>query len=313
MEFLMLFGKPDCVVVYAGAAPGTHIPFLAELFPDLSFHLYDPAPFKIEPTKKIQIFQQFFTEEICKEFVTTGQLVLFISDIRTADPSIMQEDEVERCINRDMEMQQAWVKSLNPIASMLKFRLPWKDGNTDYLKGDIYLPIWGPQTTTETRLIVTDNTISHTYDNTEYGEQMFHFNTHTRVQYYNHQIELEGVDHCYDCAAEILLLQNYLTLRGKTENIPMEICNMIRGISQRISGSGRTLDSQIKVKTRKNWFHARVYDIENQEVINYEKNQDYTSDRFDEEDENDWQIQDNEQPRKRKLNKKQVKNKKKKV
>src|SRR5690349_13399064 len=33
------------VVVYAGAAPGTHIPLLAEKLPTIQWHLYDPAPF----------------------------------------------------------------------------------------------------------------------------------------------------------------------------------------------------------------------------------------------------------------------------
>jgi hypothetical protein len=33
-------------LVYAGAAPGTHIPALAALFPGVHFVLVDPAPFK---------------------------------------------------------------------------------------------------------------------------------------------------------------------------------------------------------------------------------------------------------------------------
>lgn len=32
--------------VYAGAAPGTHVPILASLFPHVRFMLFDPAPFK---------------------------------------------------------------------------------------------------------------------------------------------------------------------------------------------------------------------------------------------------------------------------
>jgi hypothetical protein len=37
----------DSIVVYAGAAPGTHIAFLAEMFPRLSFVLVDPSEFKV--------------------------------------------------------------------------------------------------------------------------------------------------------------------------------------------------------------------------------------------------------------------------
>ena len=42
--------------VYAGAAPGIQTPFLSELFPNVTFHLYDPAPFKIQETDRIKIF-----------------------------------------------------------------------------------------------------------------------------------------------------------------------------------------------------------------------------------------------------------------
>jgi hypothetical protein len=41
---------------------------------------------------------------------------------------------------------------------MLKFRLPYPPPNaqTEYLDGDLYLPVWGGRTTTESRLINTD-------------------------------------------------------------------------------------------------------------------------------------------------------------
>jgi hypothetical protein len=41
---------------------------------------------------------------------------------------------------------------------MLKFRLPYTppDAATEYLDGQLFLPVWGGRTTTETRLIVTD-------------------------------------------------------------------------------------------------------------------------------------------------------------
>lgn len=43
-------------MLYAGAAPGNHIHFLAEqLFPELKFILVDPAPFACRQTKQITI------------------------------------------------------------------------------------------------------------------------------------------------------------------------------------------------------------------------------------------------------------------
>ena len=39
---------------------------------------------------------------------------------------------------------------------------------------------------------------------------MFYFNTHSRVTYYPHfQSAENGYDHCYDCRAEIFVLQKY--------------------------------------------------------------------------------------------------------
>lgn len=91
--------------------------------------------------------------------------------------------EVEEAVKYDQELQKNWVLKLNPKASMLKFRLPWEGGSTNYLKGDIYLPIWGRETTTETRLISVSPFEIVPYDNKKYEEQCFHFNRVTRVQW----------------------------------------------------------------------------------------------------------------------------------
>ena len=32
---------------------------------------------------------------------------------------------------------------MNPFKAMLKFRFPYTAGKTEYLDGDIYLPVWG--------------------------------------------------------------------------------------------------------------------------------------------------------------------------
>ena len=47
IEFLTLYGHLAKTVVYAGAAPGTHINYLSkELFPEHKWVLVDPAPFR---------------------------------------------------------------------------------------------------------------------------------------------------------------------------------------------------------------------------------------------------------------------------
>ena len=47
IQFITLYWDnldvPIPILVYAGAAPGLHIPFLSQMFPEAEFHLYDPA------------------------------------------------------------------------------------------------------------------------------------------------------------------------------------------------------------------------------------------------------------------------------
>lgn len=152
---------------------------------------------------------------------------------------------------------------------MLKFRLPWKDGITKYLKGKIYLPVWGRQTTTETRLVIDKNIDFLNYDNKKYEEQMFYFNTVTRVQYYEHNLAgIDEYDHCYDCAAENYILTNYLLKSKKNideKNIIKEIRYLSKKITKLISYS-RTITTNIDVNTRNTWFIPRLYDIENKKI-----------------------------------------------
>lgn len=106
-----------------------------------------------------------------------------------------------------MNLQKDWVVALQPKASMLKFRLPWEKGihdlhvcvlsfshagTTQYLKGEIFLPIWGRETTTETRLISTEFDLV-SYDNSKYEEQCFYFNRIHRVMYFLHSVDTGSV------------------------------------------------------------------------------------------------------------------------
>lgn len=92
-------------------------------------------------------------------------LVLFPhhSDIRSAESQTMSEEETEEHILDDMSSQMRWIDIMKPQMSMLKFRLSWKPGKTRYLAGDIYLPVWGPITTTESRLVCSGKRIAEGY------------------------------------------------------------------------------------------------------------------------------------------------------
>jgi cap2 methyltransferase len=233
-----------CVVVYAGAAPGTHTPYLADMFPMLRFILVDPSRFTCRCSERIQVINMLFTDELAdalrEELGDRGYIPLFISDIRSVDFQTSSAAEVEAGIKRDMAAQMRWHQILKPFMSILKFRLPWEDGCTEYLAGDIYLPVWGPQSTTESRLIIMPGeTRVVSYDNRRYENQMFYFNTRTRQSLYPHDIrgwDENGLDHCYDCTAEIHILTEYMfRIRKMTEGVSEAVSEMSMQISKVIS------------------------------------------------------------------------------
>ena len=251
IEFLTLIGQDDLVnatVVYAGAAPSSHTPFLSKLFPTVNFILVDPARFtrelsrrrmedrrlKLETTQypRIKVIQDLFTDALARELKErlAGRNIFFISDIR-------RDAYNENMIKDDMTYQSDWHKILGSKRSMLKFRLPWtQQGSTSYLAGDIHLPVWGPQTTTESRLITQKDRplAERDYNHDTYNNQMFYFRCYTRPAVYNHDIQgVPGLDHCYDCRAEVHILQEYITSFAPL----LTVASVANNITREIPGS----------------------------------------------------------------------------
>ena len=77
----------------------------------------------------------------------------------------------------------------------------------------------------------------------KYEEQLFFFNTVTRPALYEHDVtEGEGIDHCYDCRAEVHILSSYLEIFEAVpkDKLAMEVSSMSKTISEQIA-NGRTL------------------------------------------------------------------------
>jgi hypothetical protein len=211
IEFLVQYGDKAKLVLYVGAAPGTHIGYLSDLFPEHRFILFDPLPFVIKPRREmIECRREIFTNDTAQEFV--GHNCLFISDIRSVNVDDVQEEELDAVVSQDMLAQQRWVQIIQPIAACLKFRLPWCAGKTEYLKGTIFYPVWGRPSTSESRLVVERHAGTSIYDNLLYSEEMCYFNSVLRVAHFSHSVQDDGpgLDHCYDCTAEIHILGDYL-------------------------------------------------------------------------------------------------------
>lgn len=287
IEFLTRYGEGCARVLYAGAAPGTHIPFLATLFPQFTFVLVDPGEFKISSSQvpSIEVRREFFSATLAEKLREPGDgwgtsKTLFISDVRTADSKIHNAMQVDAKVLEDMRMQQEWVRILRPRRAMLKFRLPYAPGETEYLDGEIFLPVWGPPTTTEARL-VTDGQSVRSYDHTAYEEQMAFFNTVTRISRYPTPMVGHGLDECFDCASEMAIFQAYLAslapeLRKALEGAlnvedrpPSEasldplLVVLFRRTGQKCSssgGQGRSLMTVLRQADKEKWYEAKVFD-----------------------------------------------------
>lgn len=177
VEFLNKYGHLSNEVVYAGAAPGIHIPLLLTLFPH-KFHLYDPASFnnKLKKLPRIMIHSQLFGIDDAKKYRDKG--VLFISDVRRVSK------DFEAGVLDDLKIQVDWIQAIKPKAAMLKFRVPFNNKHMDYFDGDYYLQAWAPAHSTETRLIMDKKQMKLPFkriSEKEYESKLFYHNVVNRV------------------------------------------------------------------------------------------------------------------------------------
>ena len=205
----------DFAVVYIGSAGGHHLPILYNLFPDLIWLLYDPAPFSKEvmkhPTKdkSVFVYNMYFTDDTLDHVRKNcqGRKILFISDIRV--------ETKEEDIIKDMRNQAFWGTELNSPYMLHKFRLPYeeletipksnlqfklndklfinpnlkitKNNNMLYLKGDIYLQIFPPPYSGELRLFVEQKNGKYEfaeYDYLDIENRLIYFNSYIRPYFY---------------------------------------------------------------------------------------------------------------------------------
>ena len=156
--------------------------------------------------------------ELSQTEVTFDNL-LFISDIRS-------HAKDETYIAEEMRQQKDWFRGLNAFAGLLKFRLPYatpawiaksgKDGVYNYLAGTLYLPLYGPRSTTECRLYVERGCQEKDYHPLQHEHFMAGFNSHNRKQTYNYKVYDKKRDEwtlvnfvSFDLAAEAIVMHNY--------------------------------------------------------------------------------------------------------
>ena len=236
-------------ILYAGSAPCVHLPYLALLFPNLRFILWDPAPYaKLDqlyaeliekhknsdfyiPSKgvvdRFEIHNDFFTDAVADNY--HNKVDYFISDIRLGVEMHGEKwtQEFEDQIAKDMNAQMIWTQKINPkIASLLKYRLPYINTNekldVEYMKGRVMVQTWPSKSSTETRLLTL---------NGEYNTmQTFHVDHYQNWLSYHNQIirqwvvydlnldyktfNVDGFDRCFDCANEYVSWKEYIEFKN---------------------------------------------------------------------------------------------------
>jgi len=254
--FLTKHGDLAHNVVYAGAAGGHHIPFLSELFPKHNFFLWDPAPFAIKPQDRIEINNDFFTDDVAKSYhdrfpgKTVEDSVLFISDIRSGSND-MKFEEFEAEVHRNNLMQKHWLELMHPKMAMLKFRVPYnftgvlENGDPctsesyPYLDGDVDIQPWAPPFSGETRLITTGFSESGTKKYEGYENKMHYVNTVIRpFAKYKFQLNqadantVPDISNSFDCAYEIYIWNLYAEKFKNDETISQWIAKTMNHVSK---------------------------------------------------------------------------------
>lgn len=194
------------LVVYAGAANGSHLPHLFQLFPQVKFVLIDPAPFceavrRISQTDGpiVEIIEGYCTDELCMRLKRSHQgeyRIVLVSDIRSGAPNRSTNKEHTEMIMRDNAWQRGWYSCLNAESAMLKFHPPYpkvtdpaspkyepEDDTPNimpYLEGKLLWGVWAPKSSSEVRLIIQGELKERLYDAVEFEEQCYFYNTTDR-------------------------------------------------------------------------------------------------------------------------------------
>ena len=254
----------NILVVYAGSGEGIHEQVIFNLFPELDFYFCDPIKFLFKHPllynkDRVRINNNYYNDETWKDifkFNKKNKNIVFISDIRG--------DVTEEDIMNNMIQQQKWTIQLNSVAYMLKFRLPYLDNNFNkslityklpkevkvnksynnlenevnninekydfyYLKGSIYIQLYSPTLSSETRLIYVrdknEKFIIQKYNIENYDGNMYYFNQIDRSKKYKYKdsnlmkYHILGYDDSYESVSEYYIIDKYFNEKETSSNI----------------------------------------------------------------------------------------------
>jgi hypothetical protein len=283
LEFLARHARPadagQVAVVYAGAATGEHIPELARWFPELEFHLYDPAEFHILSEERLHIYNEPFTDATARGWAAAGRPVLFISDVRVVTPGNSPRDEQ---VMQDMTDQLRWALLMENVTRqcLFKFLLPYSYGErappsnpfaAGYPLGEsappsllqgrcLYYPpgqlfkqayhtLSGSETRWEGRPRQGEALVP--YDARAYEDLMYEHNVVTREwkSYAQPVRGVPGLGIDYDSTRLARGVRDYLAARGRPAS-PLDVCRELLRLLRRLPGPSTLVDPPYGIEPR---------------------------------------------------------------
>lgn len=225
--------EKDILVLYVGAADGYHTHYMARMFPQYKFHLYDKRDFHsiytADPQSNIELYHMYFTDDDAKYYLSQKYKILFMCDMRDLDirTEKMKSDSegIDNLVMNDMKMQMAWAKTMKPLATYLKFRLPYDVAEMEYFDGSIYLQPYSPLST-ETRLLITNYDKTKIYNCKEFDEKMAYFNMVMRTQpqntKWNNIMKKHKIYINWDNTYGLYILEDYLKKKNNIQDVKQE-------------------------------------------------------------------------------------------
>lgn len=215
------FKQEQLLILYIGSGKGYHIPTLIQLYQhynNINWHFYDPNGhckklYDLAAKKKnISIFDEYFTNETLNLYKNITQKLIFISDIRSVDDN--KTEPQTKNLLFDYDLQNNILKKLNPMFSLIKFRMPFPDdwNNTlCFLKpvGQEYIQAFSKSSSTEFRIFLNSTFIFETITSVdqlkEYEEKLFWYNHCYRYKYDNDLVIANYILNLYNKAEKQIL------------------------------------------------------------------------------------------------------------
>ena len=229
MWFLSNYSGNDVVYLTAGTAQS--IRYLVNRFRDRNFYIWNYCPgSRIKGIRGARVINGELDAEVAENFGRAHPNCLLIMDILAERLLDYTSTTITMA---SLERQIDIVKALSPEYACLRFRCCFKNDHAppeklsryavnelEYFAGSLYRFPWAKPGSPELALI-TDGSEMTIYDRDKIDAQMFYWNHKIRTGVYDNGLSIpargliQGYDKCWDCAAEIAIIRDYLRKKGE--------------------------------------------------------------------------------------------------